>query len=572
MNTDTFFEQFDSLIELPGGVGKIRELILQLAVQGKLVEQDANDGTARELVQRIVAAKETKRSQADMESLNHDEISFAIPDQWIWAKLKDLSLKITDGTHRSPPNTPSGEFMYVTAKNIKDHGIDARHITYVTAKIHNEIYSRCNPELGDILYIKDGATTGIVTINDLPRPFSMLSSVALIKIPSDICNRYLLYALRSPYFYGLMRKSMSGVAITRVTLQKLSNALIPLPPLAEQRRIVAKVDQLMALCDELEARQERKREGRERLVESSLANLLAAQDPAECAEHWRFIHDRFEQFVDAPKAIDRLRNAIVELAITGKLSSQLPTDGNAAAEIEQIGRERQALKDRGEIPKQPAILPVDPVFCTYEVPDSWEWARFGDLCLFIEAGWSPQCESRPRGEDEWGVLKISAVTWGRFDPFENKALPRSMPPRPECEVRDGDFLMTRANTVDLVARSVVVSDPPSKLLLNDKTLRVRFPSLVDKRYVSLFNNSSVARSYYRTVASGTSESMRNVSRESILSMPIAVPPFDEQRRIVESCERLNALCDQLDERLRRCSTIGEFAFTVSLKGMLDSSL
>ncbi|PPA79865.1 MAG: EcoKI restriction-modification system protein HsdS [ANME-2 cluster archaeon HR1] len=118
--------------------------------------------------------------------------------------------------------------------------------------MHEEIYNRCDPEPGNILYIKDGATTGIVTINDLNEQFSMLSSVALLKNPSKIYNRYLLYVLKSPYFYSLMRDDMSGVAITRITLTKLNKALIPLAPFEEQKRIVAKVEKLMILCDELE--------------------------------------------------------------------------------------------------------------------------------------------------------------------------------------------------------------------------------------------------------------------------------------------------------------------------------
>ena len=127
-------------------------------------------------------------------------------------------------------------------------------ISYVSGEIHDEIFSRCDPEFGDILYIKDGATTGIATINNVKDPFSMLSSVALLKLPEGIFNSYLLLALISPFFYNSMRLGMTGVAITRVTLNKLNNAFIPLPPFAEQHRIVGKVDELMALCDNLRAR------------------------------------------------------------------------------------------------------------------------------------------------------------------------------------------------------------------------------------------------------------------------------------------------------------------------------
>ncbi len=126
-------------------------------------------------------------------------------------------------------------------------------MTYVTAEVHNEIFARCNPEFGDVLYIKDGATTGVAAINTLTEPFSMLSSVALLKPSIGLFNRYLYLVMSSPVFYDEMRAGMTGVAITRVTLAKLQAALLPLPPLAEQHRIVAKVDEVMALCDGLKS-------------------------------------------------------------------------------------------------------------------------------------------------------------------------------------------------------------------------------------------------------------------------------------------------------------------------------
>ncbi|MFH1399448.1 MAG: restriction endonuclease subunit S [Candidatus Woesearchaeota archaeon] len=174
-----------------------------------------------------------------------------MPKGWVWVRLIDILNKLTDGTHHSPPNTPEGEFMYITAKNIKDNGVDLSNITYVSKKIHDEIYSRCNPELGDILYIKDGATTGIVAINNMEESFSMLSSVALLKPSQFSFNQYLLWVLKSPVFYNYIRDDMSGAAITRVTLVKMKKAILPFPPLAEQKRIVKKVNQLMSFCDEL---------------------------------------------------------------------------------------------------------------------------------------------------------------------------------------------------------------------------------------------------------------------------------------------------------------------------------
>ena len=137
--------------------------------------------------------------------------------------------------------------MYVTAKNIKESGVNLDNITFVSKDIHQEIYSRCNPEIGDVLLIKDGATTGVTTVNDIKEPFSMLSSVALIKTMPRIEPWYIVYALRSSWFYSYIRGEMTGVGITRVVLKQINSFIVPLPPLAEQKRIVQKLEEILPI-------------------------------------------------------------------------------------------------------------------------------------------------------------------------------------------------------------------------------------------------------------------------------------------------------------------------------------
>jgi len=251
---------FDTLFTTEASIDQLKQTILQLAVMGKLVPQDSNDEPASALLQRIQAEKARLIAEGKIKKdkllapITDDEKPFELPQNWAWVRLGEALNKITDGTHHSPTNTATGDFKYISAKNIKPWGLDLTDVTYVTAEVHQEIYSRCDPELGDVLYIKDGATTGIGTINSLSEPFSMLSSVALLKPSLGIKNTYLLKTMVAPLFYDEMRAGMTGVAITRVTLSKLNDAIIPLPPLAEQHRIVAKVDELMALCNTLKAR------------------------------------------------------------------------------------------------------------------------------------------------------------------------------------------------------------------------------------------------------------------------------------------------------------------------------
>lgn len=166
---------------------------------------------------------------------------------WQDYQLKDICEKITDGTHNSPINTDLGDYMYITAKNIKEEGIDLSKITYVSSDIHEKIYARCNVEFGDVLYIKDGATTGIATINTIKEQFSLLSSVAVLKPKKNkLLAKYLVYKLNSNEVRNMMINNMSGVAITRLTLTKIKQAKMKFPNIEEQQEIVNILDKLLA--------------------------------------------------------------------------------------------------------------------------------------------------------------------------------------------------------------------------------------------------------------------------------------------------------------------------------------
>ncbi len=218
--------------ELQTLAGVLRGQILQEAIQGKLVPQLAEEG----VVEQIGDAP--------------DEVPFVIPESWKWKTLKNITGTITDGTHHSPKNSQVKDEvfknLYVTAKNIKYTGVDLSKPTYVDDEVHAEIIQRCSPAFGDVLFVKDGATTGVVTVNDLQDSFSMLSSVALIKtLPEVLDSQYLVYVLRSPVIEKLIRSKMKGTGIPRVTLKILQDIPIPVPPFDEQLRIVGKVCDLL---------------------------------------------------------------------------------------------------------------------------------------------------------------------------------------------------------------------------------------------------------------------------------------------------------------------------------------
>ena len=264
-------------------IKQLRQAFLREAMQGLLVKTETNGETGAELLEKIKTEKaqlikEKKlKKEKELPPISEDEIPFEIPEHWAWCRLGEVCTKITDGTHHSPTNILEGEFMYVTAKNIKERGVDLTNITYVSKDVHDSIYTRCNPEYGDILYIKDGATTGVVTINNLHQPFSLLSSVALLKVGKHVHNRFLMMLMRSPFYYEEIRNNMYGVALTRVTLAKINNSLIPLPPLHEQQQIVAKLDELMAFCDGLEESIKASQGMNEKLLQEVLREALQGE-------------------------------------------------------------------------------------------------------------------------------------------------------------------------------------------------------------------------------------------------------------------------------------------------------
>ena len=276
---ETIFAQIDLLeqnkVDLQTAVKQAKSKILDLAIRGKLVPQDPADEPAFVMLEKLRAEKEAKIAAGeikrgkndsyiyknstdncyyqkytdDCEKNISDEIPFDVPESWTWCRLPEVCRKsITDGTHNSPPNSDSGDFVYITAKNIKNLKIYLDDATYVSKEIHEFIYSRCSPELNDVLLTKDG-TIGEVAVNNLNYPFSMLSSVALIKPSKGILAWFLVYVLISNLLQNKMKKIAKGSALKRIILAQINDFIIPLPPLAEQQRIVAKIEVLFAKLD-----------------------------------------------------------------------------------------------------------------------------------------------------------------------------------------------------------------------------------------------------------------------------------------------------------------------------------
>lgn len=227
-----------------------------------------------------------------------------------------------------------------------------------------------------------------------------------------------------------------------------------------------------------------------------------------------------ELLATAPGGVAKLRELILTLAVQGKLVPQNPTDEPASVLLQKIRAEKDRLIAEGKIKRDKPLAEIAKEEESFELPEGWAWVRLGAVVNASEAGWSPTCIGSPRRPGHWGVLKVSAVSWGRFDPTANKELPSELTPKPEYEVKDGDFLLSRANTAELVARSVVVGVAEPQLMLSDKIIRLAVSSQMNRTFLNLVNNATYSREHYAANASGTSSSMKNVSREVVLAVPV----------------------------------------------------
>lgn len=528
------------------GIKKLRELILELAARGKLVPQVASDEPASELFQRIVAEKnkliaegKIKKSRPLAEITDHEK-PFDLPQGWEWVRLGEVMLKITDGTHHSPPNILDGEFKYISAKNIKPWGLDLSDVTYVTKIVHDEIYSRCDPEYGDVLYIKDGATTGIATINTLDEPFSMLSSVALLKPSIGVSNLFLLKTITAPFFYAEMRAEMTGVAITRVTLAKLNNAMLPIPPLAEQHRIVAKVDELMTLCDQLENQHTIATDAHEKLVSYLLNTLTQSKDAADFNESWQRIAANFEMLFSSESSIDALKQTLLQLAVMGKLVPQDASDEPACELLKRIQAEMARLI-QGEGLKTQANLSIDESEKYLLLPPNWDFYRLGNLAKFIDyRGRTPE-------KIESGIPLITAknVRFGFIsrDPYEyiseaeyNEWMTRGFP-------RINDLLFTTEAPLGNVAIINIVE----KFALAQRVicLQLHLPEMA--QFLRVLMMSKTFQELLNEQATGMTAT--GIKASKLKELPIVIPPLAEQHRIVAKVDELMTLCDALKSRI-----------------------
>lgn len=262
--------------------------------------------------------------------------------------------------------------------------------------------------------------------------------------------------------------------------------------------------------------------------------------------------------------IKKLRQQILKDAMQGKLVPQNPKDEPASKLLDKIKAEKAKSK------KKEKFLPeIKPEEIPFEIPESWVWCRLGEIAIHSEAGKSFKCEEVEISDNEWGVIKVSAVSWDKFQENQNKLYSKSRPNDISAKIESGDFLISRANTSELVGKSVIVENITKNLLLSDKTIRFKFSDFALAKFVNLCNNSFYARNYYASMGTGSSPSMKNITREHMKGLIMPFPPLSEQKRIVSKVEELMKLCDELETSVKANQEYTTLLYQTALKEALQ---
>lgn len=497
MNAERLLAHYEQIADSPDAISRLRRFILNLAVRGKLVPQNPKDEPSSELLKRI--------------GKNLDQSD--LPGRWHRAKVGSLL-----------------DFRYGKGLNAGKRADEGPVPVYGS----NGIVGFTNEPLTTRPSIIIGRKGSAGALNLCNGPSWTTDVAYYVEAPSFFAASFLLCALTALDLAKLGKGVKPGLSRSDAYEQILS-----VPPLSEQYRIVAKVDELMALCDRLEVARTVREATRDRLAAASLARLNTP-DPETFQADARFALDALPVLTRRPDQIKQLRQTIFNLAVRGKLVPQDPNDESASDLLNRIAKEIPASKAGSS---EVGIWP-------FNASTGWTWTHLGGLVAHSDAGWSPKTEDYPRSGDEWGVLKVSAVSWDKFRAWENKQVLPGTEARLQAQVKRGDFLISRANTAELIARAVIVDEEPIKLMMSDKIVRLRLSEYCDRRFIWIVNNyADFARQHYFRLASGVSPSMKNVSRDVILSLPVPLPPLAEQHRIVAKADELMTLCARLEASL-----------------------
>ena len=529
MNAHRLLAQYEKIADAPNAIPRLRRFILDMAVRGKLVPQDPNDEPASELLKRIgvekarlVKAKLIKRPK-QLESVEHDDTEFCIPSSWCWTRLGEVTSYTQRG--KSPKYASADGSPVVSQKCVQWHGLDldkAWKITYQSLVTYEDI--RFLRE-GDLLWNSTGTGTigRIIRLIDPPEKLVCDSHVTVVRC-LFVSSEYIRTWLRTGNVYGLIEERAAGSTNqVELTAQMALNQVVPLPPLAEQHRIVAKVDELMALCDRLAAARTERETRRDRLAAASLARLNAPDpDLAVFQDQAAFALDNLTQLITRADQIKALRQTILNLAVRGKLVEQDPNDETAS---ELLKRRKIAVSSAGP----------------FELPASWAWVNVGAVAVARLGKMLDKAKNKgtPRK-----YLRNINVRWFDFDLSDLLEMRFEDSELPEFTLQFGDVLICEGGEP---GRAAVWDGREDDIYFQKAIHRIRFLNIVDSSFFVKALRASADDGRLAEYFTGTG--IKHFTGKGLAGYLFPLPPLPEQHRIVVKVDELMALCDRLEASL-----------------------
>ncbi|MCF9538796.1 restriction endonuclease subunit S [Vibrio parahaemolyticus] len=533
------------------GIKKLRELIIELAIQGKLTASLDFKGSAKKSVEDAIVAKfnlsKERNIRGDKETYSSDRAK-GFPLHWETICVGQVAHVL--GGKRVPKGYKLSEqptdFVYLRVTDMKNQSIDESDLRYISEEVFKQI-SRYTINTGDV-YVTIAGTIGAVgTIPPHLDGMSLTENAAKL-VFSGLSKKYLVTVLQSSFVTRQFNDAVNQMAQPKLSLNSIKHTCIPIPPLEEQEYIADKVDELMALCDQLEQQTEASIEAHQVLVTTLLDTLTNSADADELMQNWARISEHFDTLFTTEESIDQLKQTILQLAVMGKLVPQDPSDEPAAELLKRIAEEKAQLVKEKKIKKQKALPPIAEDEKPFELPSGWEWCRLDDICFGITSGSTPP-KVNFNGSEGIPYLKVYNIREQKID-FEYKP-----------QFVDNDCHKTKLARSVLYPGDVVmniVGPPLGKIAIIPDTypewncnqaitfFRPIVPQLNKYIYTYL-----TAGSFLDSIELIGTAGQDNISVTKSRSILLPTPPLREQKRIVNKVHELFLLCNSLKMRLRK---------------------
>jgi type I restriction enzyme, S subunit len=553
MNAERLLEVYEQISEAPDAIARLRRFVLDLAVRGKLVEQDPTDEPASTLLDCMTAERaELERSKAikKVKLSVFNASNDTIPFNWIWTQLGTVG----DWGAGSTPQRGNSEFYGGDIPWLKSGELgDSLRLKGSEETVTHKALAKCSFRLnkpGDVLIAMYGATIGKLAI--LAEDAVTNQAVCGCTPFEGLANRYLfLFLLASREAF---HASSEGGAQPNISKVKIVNTRFPLPPLAEQHRIVAKVDELMALCDRLEEARKTREEVRDKLTAASLARLTAPDTTAEdFPTHAAFALEALPALTTRPDQIKTLRQTILDLAVRGKLVEQDPADEPASTALSRLKVAAPlAFRDEGLRARKP-VAPASRQNLKFDFPEHWELPIFNDVFVMV-SGVTKGGKVSPQDAQVRPYLRVANVQRGKLDLGIIKTIEVKTADAERYRLKDGDILMTEGGDWDKLGRAAIWRCQIDDCIHQNHVFRVRPPSDdILPEWVITYVNSELGRSFFEDASKQTTN-LASINMTQLRGCPLPLPPLAEQHRIVAKVDALMALCDRLEAALTTTDT------------------